>query len=171
MLQALDAQTGQPVAAEDSRRDGRYVCPGCGKLVGPRLSARKVPHFAHFSRTLCALARPEGPRHQAIKWLCKKFFAPVPVIWEVPLGERRTDALVDGLFVVECQTSPLNALEWKMRTENYNRLGFSVLWVWDVKRLCRKNTLEEALLLEKSQRLVWVAPEIRRCHDESRELL
>jgi hypothetical protein len=171
MLQAVDAQTGQPVAAEEARRDGRYVCPECGKLVGPRLGARKVPHFAHFSRTLCALARPEGPRHQALKWLCKKFFAPLPVVWEVPLGQRRADAMVGGLFVVECQTSPLSALEWQARTENHNHLGFPVLWVWDVKRLCRKNTLGEALLLEKRRRFVWTAPEIRLCHDESRELL
>jgi hypothetical protein len=171
MLQALDAQTGMTVAGEEARRDGRYVCPECGKLVNPRLGGRKVPHFAHYSSTLCTLARPESPRHQALKWLCRRFFAPLPVVWEVPLGERRVDAMVGGLFVVECQASPLGVQEWQARTENHNRLGFPVLWLWDVKRLCRKNTLDEAYVLERNQRAVWTAPEIRLCHDESRDVV
>jgi Competence protein CoiA-like family len=156
---------------EEGRREGRYVCPECGKLVRLRLGGRRVPHFAHYSRTLCALAKPESPRHQALKWLCKKFFAPLPVVWEVPLGERRVDVMVGGLFVVECQTSPLGTQEWEARTENHNRLGFPVLWLWDVKRLCRKNTLAEAMVLERNQRSAWVAPEMRLCHAESRDLL
>jgi hypothetical protein len=171
MLQAIDALTGFSVAGEEARRDGRYMCAACGKLVGLRSGASKVPHFAHFSRTLCSLAKPEGPRHQALKRLCKEFFAPLPVVWEVPVGERRVDAMVDGRFVVECQASPLGCQEWQARTENHNRLGFPVLWLWDVKRLCRKNTLNEALVLERNGRAVWTAPEMRLCHDESRDLL
>jgi Competence protein CoiA-like family len=171
MLQALDALTGLAVAGEEARREGRYVCPECRRLVGLRLGARKVPHFAHFSRTLCALAKPESPRHRALKWLCKKFFAPHSVEWEVPVGSRRVDAQVDGRFVIECQVSPLGIAEWQARTENHNRAGYPVLWLWDVKRLCRKNTLEEALVLERNARAVWTAPEIRLCHAESRDLL
>src|SRR5438445_1775394 len=158
MLQALDATTGMAVAADEAPRHARYVCPECGKLVGLRLGAKKAPHFAHFSRTLCALAKPESQRHQALKRLCKSFFAPLPVVWEVPLGERRVDAMVGGLFVVECQASALGIEQWQGRTENHNRLGFPVLWLWDVKRLCRKNTLDEALVLERNQRAVWAAP-------------
>jgi competence CoiA-like predicted nuclease len=171
MLQALEAVTGLLVAAEEARRQERYACPECGRLVGLRFGARKAPHFAHFSRTLCALAKPESPRHQALKRLCKEFFAPLPVVWEVPLGERRVDAMVGGLFVVECQASPLGTDEWQTRTENHNRSGFPVLWLWDVKRLCRKNTLEEAFVLERNGRAVWTAPELRLCHDESRQFL
>ena len=171
MLQALDAQTGLVTAAEEARREGRFVCPECGKLVGLRLGMRKVPHFAHYSSTWCTLAKPESHRHQALKLLCKTFFAPLPVIWEVPLGPRRVDAMVAGLFAVECQISPLGPKEWQARTENHNRLGFPVLWVWDVKRLCKKNTLEEAFVLERNQRPVWAAPEIRLCHEESRDLV
>src|ERR1700730_12390837 len=107
MLQALDAVTNLAVAAGEARRDGRYVCPECGKLVGLRSGASKVPHFAHFSRTLCALAKPQSPRHQALKCRRQGFFAPLPVVWDVPLGERRVAAMVGGLFVVECQASPL----------------------------------------------------------------
>jgi competence protein CoiA len=142
MLQALDAQTGQVTTAEEARRDGRYLCPECNKLVGLRLPRRKIPHFAHYSTTLCANAKPESERHQALKWLCKKFFAPLPVVWEVPLGERRVDAMVAGLFAVECQVSPLSPVAWQARTVSHNRLGFPVLWIWDVKRVCRKNTFE-----------------------------
>jgi competence protein CoiA-like protein len=171
MLQALDAQTGLVTIAEEARRDGRYLCPECNKLVGLRLPTRKIPHFAHYSTTACANAKPESERHQALKWLCKKFFAPFPVVWEVPLGERRVDALVAGLFAVECQVSPLSPLEWQARTENHNRHGSPVLWIWDIKRVCRKNTLEEAFVLEKNQRPVWTPPEIRLCHEESRELV
>lgn len=171
MLQALDAVSGLAVPAEEARREGRYLCPECGKVVGPRLGTRKLPHFAHFARTLCALAKPESERHQALKLLCRHFFEPLPVTWEVPLGERRVDAMVGGLFVVECQASPLATHEWHARTANHNRLGFPVLWLWDIKRLCRKNTLDEALALERSGRPVWVAPELRLCHQESRDVL
>jgi competence CoiA-like predicted nuclease len=171
MLQAIEAQSGMVVAAEEAQREARHVCPECGRLVGLRLGMRKVPHFAHYSSTLCTLAKPESPRHRALKWLCKKFFAPLPVVWEVPLGARRADALVGGLFVVECQVSPLAVQEWQARTESHNRLGFPVLWLWDVRRLCRKNSLAEAFALERYRRAVWTAPEIRLCHDESRDTL
>jgi competence CoiA-like predicted nuclease len=171
MLQALDAVTGLCVSGEEARRDGRYLCPECRKLVGPRLGGRKVPHFAHFSRTLYRLAQPESPRHRALKWLCKRLFAPLTVDWEVPVGSRRVDAMVDKMFVIECQASALSIQEWQARTENHNRAGFPVLWLWDVKRLCRKNTLEESLVMERNGRAVWVASEIRECHSESRDLL
>lgn len=166
MMQAVDVETGVMVAGEEARRDGRYLCPECKAIVGLRSGLRKVAHFAHCSTTRCALAEPESPRHRMLKWLCKKLFAPWTVTWETPLGERRADALVGALFVVECQASPLAAAEWHARTEHYNRLGYPVLWLWDVKRLCRKNTLAEAMVLERHRRCVLVPPEIRCCHEE-----
>jgi len=171
MLQAFDVVTNLAVAADEAKRDGRYVCPGCQALVGLRHGARRVPHFAHYSRTLCQLAEPESPRHRALKYMCKRFFAPQTVEWEVAVGERRVDALVDAKFVIECQASALSVLEWQARTANHNCHGYPVLWLWDVKRLCRKNTLAEARVLAASGRPVWVAPELRLCHDESRDVL
>ena len=171
MMQALDADTGMAVAGADARRGARYLCPQCRARVGLRLGMRKIPHFAHYSLSPCALAEPESPRHRALKWLCKKFFAPWPVVWEVPVGERRVDVLVDGRLVVECQTSRVSVQEWHARTANHNRLGYPVLWLWDVKRLCRKNTLAEALVLQRNRRDVCVPQEIRVCHDEGRGLI
>ena len=101
MMQAVDVVTGLTAAADEARRGGRYLCPECGALVGLRVGPRKVPHFFHYARSQCTLAQPEGPRHRALKELCKRFFAPLPVVWEVDLGQRRVDALVDGRFVVE----------------------------------------------------------------------
>jgi hypothetical protein len=166
MMQALDAVTGLTVAGAEARRDGRFLCPECQALVGLRLGPKKVPHFAHYSATRCALAAPESPRHRALKWLCREFFAPLPVVWEVVVGDRRVDALVNEQFVVECQASPMTAVEWQARSENHNRHGYPVLWLWDVKRLCRKNTLAEALILERNGRSVLAPPEIRFCHEE-----
>jgi hypothetical protein len=171
MLQALDASTQMTVAADQARRQGRFVCPECGRFVGLRSGPRKAAHFAHFSRTECSLNKPESPRHQALKMMCQSFFAPLSVVWEARLGERRVDALVGGLFVVECQCSPLTIADWRARTQSHNGLGFPVLWLWDVKRLCRKNTLAEAMALETNRRPVWIAPELRLCNDESRQLL
>lgn len=158
MLQALDVVTNLTVAADKAMRDKRYVCPGCQALVGLRHGPRKVPHFAHYSRSLCQLAESESARHRALKYMCRKFFAPQAVEWEVAVGERRVDARVDGKFVIECQASPLSILEWQVRTANHNRHGYPVLWLWDVKRLCRKNTLAEAKALASKERPVWVAP-------------
>jgi competence CoiA-like predicted nuclease len=171
MLQAVDVQTGALVPGDEARRDGRYLCPECRTIVGLRLGARKVPHFAHLARTACALGKPESQRHQALKWLCKKFFAPLGVNWEVTIGDRRADVVVGNCFVVECQVSPLSIGDWQARTECHNRHGYPVLWLWDIKRLCRRNTLEEAFALERNGRPVWTAPELRLCHAESRELL
>ena len=167
MMQAVDVVTGWTVAGEEARRERRYLCPECGALVGLRLGARKAPHFAHYVTSRCTLAEPEGPRHRALKRLCKRFFAPLPVVWEAAVGERRVDALVGARFVVECQCSPLSPRDWRARSENHHRHGFPVLWLWDVKRLCRKNMLAEAMMLERNGRSVWVPPEIRLCHDES----
>lgn len=170
-MQALDAATGLTIAGEEARRDGRYFCLECSALVGLRAGPRKIAHFAHCSTSRCTLAQPEGPRHRALKMLCRNFFTPLPVAWEVAVGDRRVDAMVDGRFVIECQTSPMAVEEWQARTEHHNRLGYPVLWLWDVKRLCRKNTLAEALVLERSRRCLPVPKEIRWCHDESHDRL
>src|SRR5687767_4137249 len=106
MMQAVDVETGAMVAGHEARRGGRFLCPECKTMVGLRSGLRKVPHFAHFSTTRCALAEPESPRHRALKWLCKPLFAPLTVAWETVLGERRADVLVGERFVVECQASP-----------------------------------------------------------------
>ncbi|MCI0682373.1 MAG: hypothetical protein L0Y71_09730 [Gemmataceae bacterium] len=167
MMQAVDIETGRMITGDEARRAGRYLCPECRAIVGLRSGLRKIAHFAHFSTTRCALSAPESPRHRALKWLCRKLFAPLPVVWEAPLGERRVDALVNGQFAVECQASPLAAQEWRERTRHHWRLGYPVLWLWDVKRLCRRNTLAEALVLERNGRCVLAPPEIRLCHEES----
>lgn len=171
MMQAIDVATGGMVAGAEARRGRRYLCPECGALVSLRLGLRKVPHFAHCAMSGCRLAEPESPRHRALKLLCKEFFSPLRVDWEVSVGQRRVDALVDGKFVVECQCSPLSPQEWQARSANHLRAGLPVLWLWDVKRLCRKNTLEEALLLERHGRSVVVPPAMRLCHDESKARL
>ncbi len=171
MMQAVDTETGRIIAGEDARRQGRYLCPGCGALVGLRWGERKLPHFAHLAVTRCALAVPESPRHRMLKWLCKSFFAPLPVEWEVAVGARQADAMVDGRFVVECQASPVSPMEWQKRTENHNAAGYPVLWLWDVKRVCGKNTIAEALTLERNCRALLIPAEIRRCHEESGELI
>src|ERR1043166_1397283 len=89
MMQALDAATGLTIAGAEARRGVRYLCPGCGALVGLGSGLRKVPHFAHFSTTDCQLSEPESPRHRALKWLCRTFFAPLPVIREAAIGTGR----------------------------------------------------------------------------------
>jgi hypothetical protein len=171
MLQAIDALTDALVPSAEARREGRYVCPECKALVGLRAGAHKVPHFAHFARSRCALAEPESQRHLALKWLCRQLFSPATVEWEVCIGSRRADVLVGGALAVECQVSPLSIDEWSARTLNHNVHGYPVLWLWDVKRLCRKNTLAEALVLEQRNRAVWVPAEARFCHEEGHGLL
>ena len=37
MLQALDAETGVLLPGEEAQRNGHYLCPECGVLVGLRL--------------------------------------------------------------------------------------------------------------------------------------
>ena len=144
MLQAIDVVTGSAVVSLDATRHGRYLCPECHALVGLRAGPCKVPYFAHYARRLCSLSQPESPRHRLFKLACKSFFAPLEVEWEIAVGDRRADVVVARKFIVECQASPLSPHEWSERTANHNRHGYPVLWLWDVKRLCRKNTLAEA---------------------------
>ena len=171
MMQAIDAATGLTIAGAEARRGGRYCCPECSALVGLRAGPRKIAHFAHCSPTHCTLAAPESPRHRALKQLCKSYFAPMQVDWEIAVGDRRVDAMVDARFVIECQSSPMTFEEWHARTEHHNSHGFPVLWLWDVKRVCRKNTLAEALVVERSRRCLPIPKEIRSCHDESHDRL
>lgn len=165
MLTAIDVETGLAVVSEEARRERRYLCPECRTLVGLRAGKLKAPYFAHYERR-CRLSVPESPRHMALKLLCRHAFAPLQVEFEVIVGERRADVLVNRSFVVECQASALSVEEWRRRTRDHNRAGFPVLWLWDIRRLCGKNTLAEAQLLEDRGKAVWVPGEVRACQAE-----
>jgi hypothetical protein len=53
------------------------------------------------------------------------------------IPNRRADIVLQGkkTVVVECQVSPMTIREIKERTEDYNNMGYHVLWIYHLKRL------------------------------------
>lgn len=136
MLRALN-QNGEDVLGWDAAMKGDYYfCPECKDEVIFKLGRTVTPHFAHKPGSTCAYAEGESAAHLAMKATMARFLPEDIVQVEVPmLPGHRADLLVPAArIVIECQASKIQAGEWERRTRDYNRMGYAVLWVWDIKR-------------------------------------
>jgi hypothetical protein len=168
VLKALN-NNGLFVIGPDAARGETYTCPACHEELIFKCGRRVVPHFAHRPDSSCVLSDGESVRHMEMKLLCRRLFAADGVELEVPLiPDRRADVVVAGRTVVECQASPMSEAEWSGRTEDYNRLGYPVLWIWDVARVCGVKTVAEAWRLAAGRNWEARIPAVvRLCHKAS----
>jgi hypothetical protein len=134
MLVARD-RAGKDVLAWDATEE--CFCPECNEALFVKDGAVKITHFSHYPESSCSYGAGEGIRHQMLKARVYESLKEWPSVeFEKKVVEgRRADVTVrDKKLVVECQASAIREREWLDRTEQYSKAGFSVLWIWDVKR-------------------------------------
>lgn len=128
------------LAVKDQRN--KYYCRGCGARMSLKLPYNKVEHFAHYpGHSPCNYGVGETEEHLAAKKFFYNKYVNDPTYEKVELesemdgGERRGDVVLYPAdhnikpTVIEVQKSTIPKLEIQDRFHDWNRCGYSMMWV------------------------------------------
>ena len=128
-----DGQSFMASECNESIREVKTICPHCsGEMVFVNPLADIIKHFRH--KTECPYStEPESNEHMAMKlfvynYLKKIYSGFMYVGLEVKMKKRIADVVV-GKTVIECQVSNISLREVKERIEDYNEMGYSIMWI------------------------------------------
>ena len=159
MLFALDRE-GNKIYIDSTKRSEDYFCPCCGSKMVLRMGDIRQHHFAHPSGSICKDSWHYDMTEWHYEWqnkFPKEYQEVVKVYdWE----KHRADVLIEKNKVVfEFQHSPLSPEEFEERNNFYNKLGYKVIWIFDVEEQYQNELIENY----KSDLWSWKRP--RRTFD------
>ncbi|MBQ3001763.1 MAG: hypothetical protein IJD76_04755 [Bacilli bacterium] len=159
MLFALNKE-GRKVYIDYAKRSEEYFCPCCGDKMILRLGDVKIHHFAHSRESICDDSWHYDMTEWHFEWQ-NKFPKEYQEIVKMNNGEKhRADILIEKhKVVIEFQHSPLSPEEFKERNEFYNKLGYKVVWIFDVE----EQYYNDMIVNYKSDLWIWKHP--RRTFD------
>lgn len=137
MLTALrQSDTAKVIARDSERIDAPFLCPSCRKEVTLRKGQIKIHHFAHKPPVTCSRGLGESEQHLQVKLAIFDALRQEDNVTELEIerdfGSAASDvfARISGTPVaIEIQRSALSVNDINARTQNYHRLGISVLWI------------------------------------------
>lgn len=142
MFRALD-ETGNVISAFRASRFGNFTCPDCNEKVIFKPCIEIHSHFAHKPESKCPFSRSspsgESARHEQMKDQMQDMYKSVKILREPRniIPNRRPDLLVtlndNKSFVIECQASNTTQETLIAKTQDWNKFGYPVLWIWDKK--------------------------------------
>lgn len=148
MLTAIQKSIGLKVFARDAvRKDGPYVCAGCGADLNLRRGSIRVAHFAHKPPVTCQYGMGETREHHEaklgiydglVKYVCVK-----NAELEKRVNNQITDvyAEINGIPVaIEIQRSKLTVAKIRERTVAYHAQGLAVVWIMPTQPKLTKKT-------------------------------
>ncbi|MEX3914384.1 competence protein CoiA [Bacillus paralicheniformis] len=142
-IKALN-EAGEVVYAwEELSKGATYYCPHCNNKMKYRKGEINHPHFAHETLADCPFSgENESKEHFEMKkrfydFLKKKYPNLKIELESCLVPNRRADMIIRGqshTLVVEFQASKIEFQEVKERTQDYNKLGYPVLWIFHIQR-------------------------------------
>lgn len=135
-LYALDSER-QLTSARGAVRQTNYYCLECQQLVRLRGGVRRRRHFYHLEPTPDCRQHQKGLVHLQLQW---HFLQQLPVgdcQLEKPFNAIHRIADVAWLsqkIIFEIQCSPISAEEVIARNRDYQKLGWSVIWILHDRR-------------------------------------
>ncbi|WP_223251911.1 competence protein CoiA [Bacillus atrophaeus] len=130
-------------AWEELSKGDTYYCPHCNSKMIYRKGEINHPHFAHKTLVDCPFSgENESKEHYEMKkrfydFLKKKYPNLKVDLEKCLVPNRRADMVICGkskTLVVEFQASKIEFQEVKERTQDYNKLGHPVLWIFHIQR-------------------------------------
>lgn len=142
MLFALD-KNGQRVHINSAKRNEHYFCPCCGSEMVMRLGDVRSHHFSHRIEDFCKDSWHYDMTEWHYNWQSRFNVECQEVVKEFNGEKHRADVLIEESKVVfEFQHSPLSPEEFEERNNFYNKLGYKVIWVFDVEEQYENEMLE-----------------------------
>lgn len=133
MLFALDKDNNR-IHIDSTKRSEDYFCPCCGSKMVLKMGDIKTHHFAHHSVNVCKDSWHYDMSEWHFNWQ-NMFPKECQEVVKVFDGEKhRADVLIEKHKIVfEFQHSPLAPEEFSERNDFYNKLGYKVIWIFDVE--------------------------------------
>ena len=122
-----------------AKKGKNYFCISCGQKLRLRGGLYCRSHFYHLQTPLCCHARAKGIIHAQIQYKLncllpesqlEYFFSKVNRIADVVWWSNR--------IIFEIQCSNISVYEVESRIRDYEKCGFSVVWIFHEKRFNRK---------------------------------
>lgn len=135
-LHALDQQ-GQVIQALRAQRQKNYICLECRQNVRMRKGPHRQPHFYHLEPMVICRQHQKGAAHLQLQTY---FFNQLPpgdcqLEFSFPTIGRIADvAWLSQKIVFEIQYSPISAEEVLSRNLDYQKAGWSVVWILHDRR-------------------------------------
>lgn len=147
MLFAIDKNNRRVQANVNTKKDEEYFCPVCRTKVIIKIGEKNIPHFSHVSKSHCAYAnyykeKAQSHRHKKMIQYMTSYFKGYNCIQSIDVEQniipnKISDMIIsleNGIrFIVECEFKKIDYTMYKDITSEYNKKGYSVLWVFDEK--------------------------------------
>ena len=120
------------------QKERTFFCPQCHEPLLLKVGKQKIPHFAHYQRSVCStyLAEAESKEHLQAKIDLYHFFrqfTEVKVEYFLSNIEQIPDLLVqwnNEWFPVEYQKSRISLELWSKRTAMYKKANMRPFWMF-----------------------------------------
>ncbi len=137
-LYALDEQI--PILAQDASRKKNYQCPECVSPVQVRGGPHRQLHYFHIRKNSHCRQHSKSIAHLKIQLHLKSLIPTATLEKSFPSIGRIADvAWEEKKIVFEIQCSPISKEEVESRCKDYERAGYTPVWVLYVKRFNKRN--------------------------------
>lgn len=126
-------EKGNRIHIEKANNDEQYFCPTCGEKLILRRGNIRIHHFAHSAKSICKDTWDYDMSYWHQNWQSKFPIECQEVVKELNGEKHRADVLIEeAKTVIEFQHSNLSFEEFNERNAFYNKLGYKVIWIFDV---------------------------------------
>lgn len=147
-LLAID-ENGDLILSLDAKKKITYICPECEGPVRLRSGRDVQPHFFHKKKHLCR-HDAKGLDHLQVQLRLHKELPEALLEERFPQLGRVADICSHSLkLVIEIQCSSLSLSEIKERTQDYESLGYTVIWILHTKQFLQPRAHSIEKFLEK----------------------
>lgn len=145
----------KPILASEADRRKTYLCPECRQNLRVRGGLQRQIHFYHTQLYSACRQSNKSATHLRIQKFLYDLLPQGEVQLERPFLEKGRIADVAWekcKIVFEIQYSPISQEEVKSRTEDYESLGFEVVWILHDRRFNRRRFTSAELYLHQKNR-------------------
>ncbi|MFI5333689.1 MAG: competence protein CoiA [Chlamydiales bacterium] len=130
-----------PTLASHAEKQKDYHCPECKSVVRVRSGPERQPHFYHLAHSSHCRLHQKSATHLQAQLAIMRLLPPGESTMERQFPEisRIADlAWEKKKIVFEIQCSPISLDEASQRCSDYQKAGFSVIWILHVRRFNRR---------------------------------
>lgn len=141
-----------PILAAHAARHKDYRCPECGSTIRLRKGQERRPHFYHPTTPLHCHQHNKSLIHLQTQWTIHALLPLKEAQMEriFPEINRVADVAWEGAKIIfEIQYSPISMQEAQARCRDYQKIGYTPIWILHDKRFNRhKISAAESFLRE-----------------------